>query len=353
MSQQIIKKASYILLSMCFFVLNTAVNAQEASGSSEATQLTRSLIKQKLEEYQDLYPDILFLHFEGGNELLDEMTALDLVLGYQPRSMDYEHPPHLREDLLIVSVERIIQMLRYQAPSASLFQADTPLGWQQYVCVITLAPDNMATSSLQATGYLLALPDQIINSIPGHMQLLPEDYLEFVVDHEAYHCLKSMYVGPQPLSHKEFWADYQHFLEEQSADSYALAMHIKNRGEMSSFGKNLQRIRCLSLYGADPAHLTSKALGLVLSMPLASITSMTANDVFALANRIKQKLTIDYDDYVQYLSASVQAMQTLGVAASLIEPLPKRLENVTAEPTMVNQLVNETHTCLTELSPGK
>jgi len=309
-----------------------------------------TLLEKKLEYYRAQYPEILIINLEGGIDFPADIVALDLVLGFQPVSLDYEHSAEQREDLMIVSFERIIRMLRYQAPSAAMFKADDPLGWQEHVCVLTINPDEVASDSLQATRNLLSLPVEVIKRIPRDFQLLPEDYLQFVIDHEIYHCLKSMYVGPQQRSHKQFWAEYNQFTEEQGADAFALGMHIKTQGELSPFASNIRRIRGMSLYNADPDHLTCKALQQVLEVPVADIVGMSTNQIFELANQIKDSLTIDYPGYLQHLASAVQAMKEIGVEALIAVELLEGIKDVPAEPTQVKELVTNARRCLSELS---
>jgi len=309
-----------------------------------------TLLEKKLEYYRAQYPEILIINLEGGIDFPADIVALDLVLGFQPVSLDYEHSAEQREDLMIVSFERIIRMLRYQAPSAAMFKADDPLGWQEHVCVLTINPDEVASDSLQATRNLLSLPVEVIERIPRDFQLLPEDYLQFVIDHEIYHCLKSMYVGPQQRSHKQFWAEYNQFTEEQGADAFALGMHIKTQGELSPFASNIRRIRGMSLYNADPDHLTCKALQQVLEVPVADIVGMSTNQIFELANQIKDSLTIDYPGYLQHLASAVQAMKEIGVEALIAVELLEGIKDVPAEPTQVKELVTNARRCLSELS---
>lgn len=349
MSQHI--KETLVCIGLCLTITVSAADysAKEKVLTAEAITLPPSLFQEKLEYYKTLYPDILFLVLKGGDELLDDMMALDLLLGHEPKSLDYEHPPELREDLMFVSVERIMLMLKHQAPSASLFKADKPLGWQEHVCVLTINPLAVAADSIRATHHLLNLPEKAIRLIPRGFQLLPGDYLEFVIDHEVYHCLKSMYVGPQLRSHKEFWAEYTHFLDEQAADAYALGMHVKARGEVTNHAKNIQRIRGMSLYNADPDHLTCKALEQVLKIPAKNITKMSAKQIFDLANQIKDRLMISYDEYLLYLASAVQAIQELGMEALVSEELFKRIKNIQAEPKQVKELVSNSRRCLTEL----
>ena len=340
----------------CFVLCLTFVasipdsNAQNDTYKPVENDHPLTLLNKKLEYYRAQYPEILIMNLEGGVDFPADMVALDLVLGHQPVSLDYEHPAEQREDLMIVSFERIIRMLRYQAPSAAMFKADNPLGWQEHVCVLTISPGEVADDSIQATRNLLNLPLEVIKQIPRDFQLLPEDYLEFVIDHEIYHCLKSMYVGPQKRSHKQFWAEYNQFTEEQGADAFALGMHIMIRGGLSPFANNIRRIRGMSLYNADPDHLTCKALQQVLEVPVMDITGMSTSQMFELANRIKDRLTIDYPEYLQHLASAVQAMKEIGVEALIAEELLEGIKDIPAEPMQVKELVANARRCLSELS---
>jgi len=325
-------------------------NAQIGTYKPAENYHPQTLLIKKLKYYRAQYPEILIINLEGGIDFPADIVALNLVLGYQPVSLDYEHPTELREDLMVVSLERIIKMLRYRVPSAALFKADNPLGWQEHVCVLTINPQEVAGDSIQATQNLLNLSRKVIKQIPADLQLRPEDYLEFVIDHEIYHCLQSMYVGPQQRSHKQFWAEYNQFTEEQGADAFALGMHIKNRGELSPFVVNIRTIRGMSLYNSDPDHLTCKALQQVLEVPVVDITGMNTSQVFEMANSIQDRLAIDYPVYLQHLASAVQAMKEIGVEALISEELLDGVKDIPVEPAQVKELVTNARRCLSELS---
>jgi hypothetical protein len=235
-------------------------------------------------------------------------------------------------------------------PSASLFKADTPLGWQENVCVLTINPEEIAADSMRATRNLLDLPQDFIKGIPDDLRLHPADYLEFVIDHEIYHCLYSMYVGPQEMSQKEFWGEYNSFLNEQGADAYALGMHINTRLEVPSFANNILRIRGMSLYTADPDHLTCKALQQIFKVPVEDIAEMNAKEIFDTANTIHERLAISYDEYIQYLASSIQAMNVLGVDDLVTDELRSRIKGVQSDSAQVEELVSNTRRYLSELS---
>jgi hypothetical protein len=349
MLQKVKRSLACIALGLTVVASVSVSNAQNDSYQASENGHPQTLLKEKLEYYRAQYPEILIMNLEGGVDFPGDMVALDLVLGFQPVSLDYEHPPELRKDLMIVSFDRIISMLRHQAPSAALFKADDPLGWQEHVCVLTIDPLKIAADSNTATQHLLSLPPEVIQNIPRDFKLAPGDYLEFVIDHEIYHCLKSMYVGPQQKSHMQFWAEYNQFIEEQGADAFALGMHIKLRGKISPFANNIRRIRGMSLYNADPDHLTCKALGQVMELPAGDLAGMSAMQVFELANRIKGQLTIGYEEYLRHLASTVQAMKELGIEALVSEDLRNGIKDIPAEPARVKQLVANARHCLAEL----
>ena len=331
----------------------TGANEQNETYTPEKSSYLNTLLEEKIEYYRHLYPEIMFMVLQGENKFMDDMIMLDLVLGDKPSSLDYEHPPELREDLMYVSVERIRMMLQSQAPSASLFKVDNPPGWQQQVCVLTINPIEEAPDSIGATRNLLDLPQELMQKIPKDMQLSPDDYLAFVIDHEIYHCLKSMFVGPQLLSQKELWAEYNLFFNEQGADAYAVAMHIKSRGKVSRFAKNILKIRSMALYSIDPGHLTYRGIEQLLKTPIENITDMSANEVFDLANSIKDRLTTSYDVYVRQLASAVQAMQEIGVGELVSMELRNKIKDIQADPVQVKELVAISHCCFEGLSGGE
>jgi len=241
---KVLQAISFVRIFTCFvlclviFASDSGVAAENDTYHPTENDLPETLLNNRLEYHRVQYPEILIVNLEGGVGFPADMVALDLILGHQPRSLDYEHPIEMREDLMIVSFERIISMLRCKAPSAAMFKADDPLGWQEHVCVLTINPHDIANDSLQATRNLLSLPLEVIKQIPHDFRLLPEDYLGFVIDHEIYHCLKSMYVGPQQRSHEQFWAEYNQFTEEQGADALKNHDTQDNRKEKQEYGSD-------------------------------------------------------------------------------------------------------------------
>lgn len=346
----------FIFCSVFFLVINTGdsfANEKIESFSSKETILHNSLLNKKIEFYRALYPDIAFLILQRDRESYDDLVTLDVVLGYQPQSLDYEHPPELREDLMYASIERILIMLNSGLSSASTFKVDTPLGWQERVCVLTINAGATAADSIMATKDLLNFSRKAVQKIPNAMLLHPDDYLAFVIDHEVYHCLKSINTGPQLMSKKDLWAGYNNYHEEQAADAdadaYALAMHIKYRNDKSNFAENILRIRGMGLYNADPDHLTYRALEEVLKVPSKQIEEMSAKEVFYLANTIKKHMTLSYDLYLQHLSSVAQAMKEIGLEILVSEELSNKLKDVQVNQAEVKRLITITHRSFEEL----
>jgi len=340
------------LIYMCFlYAVSTSCLADVSieMPPSDTQDCHESIVNEKRDYYNRLYPDILFAPFYGGAETSEEMITLDILLGLKPSSLDYEHSADLREDLMLLSAERIWLMLQHQHASAALFKADNPLGWQENICVITLDACVVAGTDLDATTFMIELPAEIVRDIPGGLRLNKKDYIEFTFDHEAYHCLKSMYVGPQKMSSKDLWGEYTHYLDEKAADAYAAALHIKKHKKITPFVENLRRFRELSFYNADPDHHTCDALNKLVSIPVEQIVAMTNQEIFALANNIKKGVTISYDEYVKYLAAAIEAIKILGAESPEIEEVEKKIKGVKPDQELVNKLVEKSRSCLSDL----
>jgi hypothetical protein len=343
------KLVLFIICSVIAIMANIAI-AQDKPGAINKNKPLTTVLEDKIDYYRHQYPEITFLVLQGGEDLIADVMALDLILGHQPSSLDYEHPQKLREDLMIVSANRILQMLQHGMPSASLFKVNNPLDWQAHICVLTINPAEVSADSIRATQNLLDLPREFVEKIPQDFRLQPADYLEFVIDHEVFHCLYSMYVGPQKMSYKEFWAEYNSYLNEQGADAFALGMHINSRHGVPSFAENIMRIRGMALMSGDPDHLTCKALQQIVNIPPKDLAEMSVNEIFDTANLIQKRLTISYAGYIQYLASAIQAMKELGVEAPIAEDLRNRIKDTKADPSQVRELVTNTRRYLTELS---
>ena len=308
-----------------------------------------SILEKKRQLYSDDFPDILFVIAKGGDKWIDDMNALSVILGYQPVNLDYEHPTDLREELMIVSLERLVLMLRHHVPSSSLFKADEPLGYPGNVCVLTIDPDAVADSHRTATLYLGGLSEQHRPLIREDKLIRCDDYVNFMFDHEAYHCLHSLYVGPQSMSEKELWGEYSSYNEEQGANAFAMAMQIKN-GVTRSGIDNLLRLRELSLLSSDPNHWTCNTLKEVSNLPEETISKSSIQELFEFASDLQKQREITYNQYLQYLVNSLSAIKELGIIHSPMHEHKDLFEDVTANETRAKELADRCRKAYRELT---
>jgi hypothetical protein len=339
------------ILAFTWLSLTVGFTAHAADDMVSPTRLN-DILHGKIEEYRQEYPEINFLHLRGGEATIEDMVRLGSALGKTPVNRDYEHPPELRLELLNVSLNRILLLLQARMPSSSLFEVDPEDHERNYICVLGLYPEEIAGSSLISTRHLLDQTEEFINRIPRSMWMPAEDYLEFAIDHELYHCLYSRYVEPQPMSQLEFWGDYIQFLNEQGADAYALARHIKQKGNGTQLAKVLPLIRGASLSSADFNHRTCGALDKVKKIEPEELKFMNQRDLFALANDIRGQILPEYDDYLVYLASAIQAMDRIGTGHYIEDQLRLVLNEVEADPAQVRGLIDHNNYCLGKLSDG-
>jgi hypothetical protein len=302
-------------------------------------------VAEKRRYYDEQFPEILFLTLKGGSAWIEDVTALAIILGQEPASLDYEHPADLRADLMTLSFKRVQLMLQYRAPSASLFRADDPKDWQEKVCVITLDPCAIASDDEQATRHLLDLSEEEWERIAPELRLQCADYLDFVFDHEAYHCLSSLYNGPQPRSFEPLWGQYWHHRMENGADAFAIAMHLKKYGRVTRFAKNLQRIRGAALYEADIDHWTSRAIAAVLQDEPGQFGRISVREIFDYATGVRDRIVPDYDSYLGYRASAVAAMAQIGISEHIRAELQEDLAGVQADPKLTADLLRHSQTC--------
>ena len=329
--------------------LVTPPAAAQADAPNPGSQSLDAEVAEHRRQYQAAFPEILFVTLKGGKDWSGELVGLSVLLGHQPRSLDYEHPQHLRADLMDLSLARLRLMLQHRAPSASLFRADEPQGWAENICVITLDPCIIASDDAQATAHLLDLDPEAKARIPARFRLDCDEYLRFVFDHEAYHCLSSLYGGPQPRSFEPLWAEYWHYLSELGADGYALGMHLARRGEVTPFARNLQRIRGTALYAGDIDHWTYPALEHVLQRGPASFRGLTRRQIFEQAEDIRRHLLPDYASYLIYRRAALAAMRRLDLPEQAGNGTDVHLEGVRADPGLAEDIARQAERCRREL----
>jgi hypothetical protein len=314
---------------------DTEVKQPDISRIPEEDVVLSGIIKRKQRFYADTFPDLAFILLEGGESWSEDFTDLTVLLGSEPVSLDYQHPPHLREDLMYVSLERIRMMLDSNTPSASLIRTDEPMGTGEKLCIITINPAAIAADDRIATRYLVEPYYEIHGKIKKENLVDRKKFLEFVFDHEVYHCLESRFIGPQPMSHLEFWADYYDYRRENGADAFAIAMHIKQHQAVTDFVQQMIRIRSLSLYCDDCNHWTPQVILRLAKADPDSLISMDTMGLFRHASSLRDDIAPDYHDYLLYRSAAKEVCSILKSKLwnpdndeSLPSPDPQRVNQI-------------------------
>lgn len=334
-----------LLLCCCLFGLASpqALADDRPHGHRATEDELRAVLHGKRKAYNQTFPDIEFVLLEGGENWVDDMITLSTLLGDQPVSLDYEHLPTDRETLIILTGVRLRQMLRTGMPSATLYRADTPLGWRENVCALTISPRLFAAPDFDLGPYLFPLGDDV----PAFRQpIVQKDYrrefIEFVFDHEAFHCLDALYNGPQPMSHETYWAEYYHYRNENGADAFGVAMHIRREQRATPFVHHLRDLRGASLLVDDSAHWTPEIIDKVAHADLAGLD---APALFRFATRLRDQVLPDYDAYLAYQCAVREAAEELGLATD-----PGSDPAGTASPRLRNKILRITRDCYTRLT---
>ena len=299
------------------------------------------IIQDRINYYNNKYPDIRFVHLAGGKDWTGELIAIITMLGSQVSAMDYEHPPELREDVMEVSLERLRRMLKYDIVSATLFRVGQDSIFERpQLCVITLNPDAFVASDLKATQYMLDVSDEVLEKIHPSRYLNNKDHLEFTLDHEAYHCLDSHYHGGVPMTQETLGGEYYLFRRESVADAYAMAKHIQSRRMVTAYARNLVHYRALWMFTDSPNRCTFETVREVLKYPPGSLVNMSDTELGELAVELRDKAVRLYDGYVRQRSAALKAAKVLGLDPVLYGDQWCDCEKMETDPELVAFLVN-------------
>jgi hypothetical protein len=269
---------------------------------------------RRLAMYNKLYPEIFFVQLAGGSELIESLQILQLLLGHEADNLDYEHPPELREDLLFVNLETIIIMLEQNASSGTLFRTGlNSTAERDYLCVITLTPETTAKDDATATqDLMLDVSEMEFSGVDPGRYLNHRDYLRFVIDHEAFHCLDSMYNGPRPMSKHDYWGEYMAFHHHQGADAFAIGMHIREHGGATEFIKKIGFLRALSVFYGDPNHYSYPIIQKLLDSNSSIKAGLTVYELFEESSVLRDASVLDYEAYLQFLSTAYETMRRFG-----------------------------------------
>lgn len=311
-----------LLISCCSVVAEVSHSNTGSVWLANKQDIDRE-IRDKLAFYDQQFPEIEFIYLSDGDEWSQALGALDLLLGYQPVNLDYEHPPELREDLLFVTVAKIQMMLVYRAASSYLFKVgELAAAKRDHVCVITLDPKSMALSDEAATRHMLDLTDDEFRAIPRGNYLNKDAHLNFLIDHEVYHCLDTFYHGPITRSEKEFWGKYLCYRRERQADIYALAMHIQRNQGSTPYVRKIQQLRGMTLLNGELQHLTDRAIGRLLDSDQKQWLNRSPEEIIERVKLLDKPLELSYEEYLGFRFSALEAMRRLGKESNeILEPI--------------------------------
>lgn len=306
---------SFLALTLGVFTRTPACARSDGlMSASETDSELDSIVVERLAFYAAVFPEILFVALPAGDAWLTSFASFLALLGNQAHNLDYEHPSHLREHLLYVTKARMQAMLRAGESSSSLFQVGADgIAERKYLCAITVNPTGVASDDDVATSHLLGVfrDDASRYTVQKNQRLDHRHHLAYVIDHEIFHCLDALYNRPIPMSSDERTTKYFHFLNENGADVFALAMHLRRHGQLSEFPARLSYIRGLSLFWRDPGHFTYDSTRQMLERENDDLTQMSVRDILALAASIRDQVAQTFDDYVAFELAASEVADLL------------------------------------------
>lgn len=338
-------QSTILLLLAALLLANCPLHARENHSTTLSADKTdiasiHAAIQEQLAVYNEAFPDIQFVHLRNG-EWEKSLQALELLIGYQATNLDYEHPLELREDLLFVTVAKIQMMLVNKMASSYLFKAgQMPATSRSHICVITLPPASVA-SNQQATRSFIDLPADILASLPASAYLDKTQHLQFILDHEAYHCLDTFHDGGIPMSDKDFSTRYDCFKRENRADMFAIAMNIRRHRKPTSYVNNVMTLRGMTLINGEMQHDSSRAMQLVLNANQDTIVNSQPPALLQQVKLLYQTIEPDYEEYLDFRRAAVEAIQQLGKQVNEYET-PFAPTDHKPDPEKVQQLVDQT-----------
>jgi hypothetical protein len=325
-----------IFLIFTLFSLNSS-----ASENEKNIQEINQAIQNKLDFYNKQFPEIQFVHLKNG-EWEKSLQALELFIGYQATNLDYEHPPELREDLLYVTVAKIQMMLVNRITSSYLFKVgDIPAASRQHVCVITLDPATTVLNNLVSTQYFIDLPQEILKSLPLESYIDNQRHLDFIIDHEAYHCLDTFNYGGIPMSDKAYSTRYDSFKRESQADMFALAMHLQRNKTFSPCAEQMMMLRGMTLLNGEMQHYSLAAMQLIIDSEKKQIIDSQPEELLRLVKRLYKTIAPGYEEYMKYRVAAVSAITQLGKQVNEMEK-PFAPADIQPDEKLVKELIKQT-----------
>ena len=316
---QTITQSLKAIIFLSFFTLgfcnnlyaNEAITHNSSSNKDIKIEKINQAIKKKLDYYNQTFPYIQFVHLKNG-EWEKSLQALELFIGYQATSLDYEHPKELREDLLYVTVAKIQMMLINKITSSYLFKVgEIPAASKKHACVITLdAATNVLTNQV-ATEYFIDLPQDTLKSLPENSYLDKDQHLDFIIDHEAFHCLDSFHYGGIPMSKKAFSTRHDTYKRELQADMFAIAMHIRRNKKLTRYANNIMTLRAMTLLNGELQHDSSSAMQLMINSDKEKFIHTQPMELVKKVKQLYKTIAPSYEEYIDFRVAAIKVIDML------------------------------------------
>ena len=304
---------SFLILGFCNnLYANKAITQNSSSDKDIKIEKINQAIKEKLDYYNHTFPYIQFVHLKNG-EWEKSLQALELFIGYQATSLDYEHPKELREDLLYVTVAKIQMMLVNKISSSYLFKVGKiPVATKQHTCVITLDPATTVLNNLISTQYFIDLAQDTLKSLPEKSYLDKKQHLNFIIDHEAFHCLDSYHYGGIPISRKAFATRHDTYKRELQADMFAIAMNMRRNKKLTLYANNIMSIRAMTLLNGELQHDSYNAMQLMFNSDREKIIHAQPMELVKKVKQLYKTIDLSYEEYIEFRVAAIEVIGLLG-----------------------------------------
>ena len=314
-----------------------ATSAQQEGPIAAGDVTPTSIISEKLSFYNERFPRIQFVHAKGGEQWHEDYTTVLTLLGREATSLDYEHPKEFRQDLVDANLHRIKVMLVNDLASASLFRVGQGSTVdRENLCVITLNPDAVVPNDAEATRYIANLPDELAGKIHPTRFLDNQQHLRFAIDHEAFHCLDSLYNGGAPMTDRPLGGEYNQFLREGAADSFAAAIHLRAHEQKTDYLQNMMHLRAIWMFSDGPNRCTFESIRETTGTDLSELRSMTLSELIDYSTQVGKSMGGSYEYFVQQRAAALAAAREFGFEVQIYDSAWKHLEEITPKEELVD-----------------
>jgi len=308
--------------------------ATAAPSSGEAVldlAARRDIIDRRIADYREMYPEVEFLWLEGGDGWRGNMVALHVLLGSGSTNLDYVAPALANADLLEVNLDRIARFLHGNVVSAATFRVgDGALAKRPYVCLVALNPRVFATDPVAATRQMVDISEEEFAQVhPGRL-LDTGDHLSFAVDHEIFHCLESIYYGGMPLTGEKYGGEYHGFQRDSAADSFALAMHLRDHGSVTDYTENILLIRALWMVTECPDICALEPIRAIQSTPADILSDFEPMELVDYVIDLRDRMVSDYELFEEARPAMRGAAAALGLGPPDTDPASQSLATARA-----------------------